>query len=142
MKNKKRIILGMLVLMWMILIFSFSHQTGEESKNSSNILVKQILNIPFFNNEELISFIIRKGAHFTIYFIGGILIYLYFNTYKIPKKNIIISTIIVGILFAISDELHQYFISERSAELRDVAIDSAGIVLGALVLSLIKRKSK
>ena len=35
--NKKRIIYGIFVIAWMILIFSFSSQNGEESQKTSEI---------------------------------------------------------------------------------------------------------
>ena len=39
-------------------------------------------------------------------------------------------------LYAASDELHQLFISERSSQVLDVLIDTAGSLTGTLVLTL------
>ncbi len=38
-----------------------------------------------------------------------------------------------GIAYAGSDELHQHFVPGRQAAFRDVAIDSAGVLLGVML---------
>lgn len=38
-----------------------------------------------------------------------------------------------GVLFAVTDELHQYFVPGRMMELNDFIADSAGILLGVLL---------
>ena len=49
-----------------------------------------------------------------------------------------------GLLYAMSDEYHQTFVMGRSGELRDVLIDSLGIITGivltVLILKLFKSK--
>jgi hypothetical protein len=42
----------------------------------------------------------------------------------------------VGTLYAASDELHQMFSDGRSPQVRDVCIDSAGVLTGVLVTLL------
>ena len=42
----------------------------------------------------------------------------------------------IAALYAATDELHQLFVSERSAQVMDVLIDSAGSLIGTLVLTL------
>lgn len=37
-----------------------------------------------------------------------------------------------GILYAASDELHQYFVPGRACQLRDVVIDGLGVLIGVL----------
>lgn len=44
--------------------------------------------------------------------------------------------IIICILYATSDELHQLFVMGRSCELRDVFIDSLGSVSGIIIYNL------
>jgi len=43
----------------------------------------------------------------------------------------------VGVTYAISDEVHQYFIPGRSARVLDVCIDSAGVLTGIFILVII-----
>ena len=45
-----------------------------------------------------------------------------------------------GTAYAASDELHQLFVPGRSCQFRDVCIDSAGVLAGVLVFSLIKHE--
>ena len=49
------------------------------------------------------------------------------------SKRIWIS-LIVGVLYASSDEIHQYFVPGRSARVFDVMIDSAGVCLGICIV--------
>ena len=44
---------------------------------------------------------------------------------------------LIGVLYAVSDEIHQCFVSGRSGELRDVLIDSAGVICGVVILRLL-----
>lgn len=70
--NKKRIIYGILVIIWMALVFVFSSQNGEESKRTSGYFTDKVVqiissvktDINIEDTEEIISFIIRKMAHF------------------------------------------------------------------------------
>ena len=44
---------------------------------------------------------------------------------------------LIGVLYAVSDEIHQCFVPGRSGELRDVLIDSAGVICGVVILRLL-----
>lgn len=138
--NTKRIIYLILVLLWMITVFSFSNQNGDESQENSDIFTYKIMEVFSLKErenadqiKELISFIIRKTAHFGIYCIGGFFIYGFLDTFNIEKKKVIIFTIIFGMLYACFDEIHQTFVAERSGQLRDVFIDTSGISLITLM---------
>ena len=50
--------------------------------------------------------------------------------------------IIICILYATSDELHQLFVMGRSCELRDVFIYSLGSVSGIIIYNLIEKNKK
>lgn len=129
MKNKRRIIYFILVVIWMISIFCFSHQNGIKSRHTSDIITNKIAQGVVEDKDTIeeakfnISFIIRKSAHFIAYFVGGILIFEFINTFSIKIKYTILLTIIFGLLYAISDEVHQLFIDGRAAQIRDVVID-------------------
>ena len=45
----------------------------------------------------------------------------------------------IGALYAVSDEIHQIFVPGRSCELRDILIDSAGVLVGILAFQLLRR---
>lgn len=147
MNEKIRILSCILVILWMIIVFSFSHQEAVQSSGTSQKVIEVILNVlPVEDNmndnqkQQLISQLqlpIRKLAHFTIYFIGGMLIYLLFSTTKYATKTKAILSQVVATTYAISDELHQYFIPGRAMQFTDVCIDSAGALLGIIIAVLI-----
>ncbi|MBR3153153.1 MAG: VanZ family protein [Clostridia bacterium] len=79
--------------------------------------------------KQEVSYYVRKSAHFIIYLIGGILLFNFVSTFTENNKKRILLAILFVCLYAISDEIHQYFISDRSAEIADVALDTFGAFL-------------
>ena len=141
---KKHYKLG-IVLLWMILIYFFSQQTVNESIRLSSVATMVFTNILelFFPNsafeEEYIHHIVRKLAHFTIYFILGVLVSSLLNIGKRKGKKIVFITGICCLLFAISDETLQLFIYGRGAQVSDVLIDFTGASLGILYVYVWRR---
>ena len=149
----QRNIFGILTIITMIVIFIFSSENGDKSKDTSRGFVRGVVNTFIFTKnldeiqkEELIEnsqFIIRKTAHFTVYTILGINVYGFVNTYKnIKIKYKILITIFVCALYAMSDEFHQLFSSGRSASIRDVCIDTTGAIFGILIFVLVEKCNK
>lgn len=103
MKKKINIIL---VIIWMIVIFMMSSFDANTSSNQSNFIVDIIVNIFNIRNIDILSFIVRKLAHFTEYLILGILVYNLIHSYN---KKVIVG-IVICILYAVSDEIHQLFV--------------------------------
>jgi len=69
--------------------------------------------------------ILRKGAHLTEYAILGGLLYR-----ALGREPLALA---VGIAYAATDELHQYFVRGRHASPVDVAIDAVGVAVGMLI---------
>ena len=136
----KRIIFFILLISTFILIFIFSSQDGNESIKTSQGFIYNILKFFTNNNEKLddiiifLEPIIRKLAHFTIYTLVGIWSINLLETYKLEEKNKIIISLLIGFLYACSDEFHQSFVGERSASIRDVLIDTLGVLFGILIV--------
>lgn len=126
--NNKKINL-ILIIIWMIFIFIMSNFNGENSSNQSGFFVNIISNILKIENTELLSIIIRKIAHFTEYLILAILIYNY-------NKRIYL-TIIICIIYSLSDELHQLLVPDRVFNIYDIIIDSLGSLTGVYMTKLI-----
>lgn len=150
MKKKLSLIL---VIIWMIIIFLFSNQNANESsKMSSGLIEKTIITLyeksDNYNEEmktqivEDYSFYVRKAAHFTEYLILGLLILNYLSYFNYQKKKTILLSLIICIIYAISDEVHQLFIDGRSAQFFDVLVDSVGSSCGSLLMSVFKRHKK
>ena len=140
-KNIIRVILLILLLGTFYIIFGFSGQDGEESSGLSRKVTEFITdNIFQLSNESKIQYInqleyiIRKLAHFSIYTIVGILLMGFVSTYEMEKIKKIYISIVMGITYAISDEIHQAFIPGRAAKLTDVIIDTMGVFLGIVIL--------
>lgn len=145
MKKGKKIILRYgLLIFWMAFIFFMSQQPGDLSSEYSNFVVKvfTLLGLNFDNYfGELATFIVRKGAHFTEYFILFILVYRVIILYTNNKKAAIYSIIFV-FLYACSDEFHQSFVPGRGPAFRDVMIDTSGGVVSCIVLGIINKLKK
>ena len=107
----------------MTTIFCFSHQPSDESSETSGKTIKVILNItPGIaklqeeQKEEIVELlqpIARKLAHFTIYAIGGALIILYFNEFRLSDSKKLILSGTLGCIYSITDEIHQLFIPRK-----------------------------
>lgn len=153
-KNKQiKTVKAILIIIWMIVIFNFSNQGGNESSGTSSKVTKIIINIitkdkeePNKQTMEQIEKIVRKGAHYTIYTIGGFLIMNYTYSMEKTKKQKVLESLLFGAFYASTDELHQYFVPGRSARLFDVGIDTLGVLTGILiylgVMALIDKLSR
>jgi len=128
---KKRISI-VLVILWMTLIFIMSSSNSIESNNQSNYIVNFISNILNITNIDTLSYVIRKIAHLTEYLILGFLVN---NMIKEYNKKIYLS-IIICILYAISDEIHQSLVPGRNPQVLDVLIDSVGSITGIFLLNI------
>lgn len=135
----RKIISILLVLLWMMLIFSFSSSTGEESSGMSDKVIETItltLTDVKKNSEEMeniknkYSFIVRKSAHFFVYFMLGIIVMNAFYTFGVNKYMVIYASIIC-ILYAITDEFHQTFVDHRSGQISDVLLDSSASLIAS-----------
>lgn len=126
------------------LIFYFSHQPGVDSGNLSGSIMEKVLAfIGNFTSREfdtnILEYLIRKSAHFFVYFVLGILSINALRLSKVKGYKAFVIVFIICVLYAASDEFHQSFIPGRSGELKDVAIDSLGSSFGLLIYALFKR---
>ena len=80
--------------------------------------------------------IIRKIAHLSIYALVGSLLMGLVSTFKLKEKTRILISLILGVLYATSDEIHQLFSPGRSAQITDVYIDTLGVLVGIFVILL------
>lgn len=139
------------LVLWMALIFSFSNQKDvDSSKISDSFIDRTVVKIYKIFNEnitkekeneiiEKYTYPIRKFAHYTLYFILGILSFLAVKDYSINKKLIIYS-LLICFLYACSDEFHQLFIIGRSARVLDVIIDTFGSFCSISIFYIFNKK--
>ena len=129
MELHRKIFLVLMVL-WMVMIFLFSSQSGEESSKTSGFILSLL---PFFNNIESAEFYIRKLAHFSIYFLLGLSAFQMFSAYDHSKNKAFLFSILLCFLYACSDEFHQSFSSGRSPQVFDVFIDTMGAFISSFL---------
>lgn len=139
--NKKKIIKSLILILWMGIIFIFSHQpnSGEETKS---ILETALPFINEINLIELTNLFIRKSAHLIEYFILTLLTVSLLKEYTKNERKIIISSLIFCFLYACTDEYHQSFIIGRTSAFKDVLIDTIGGLTFILIYYLSKKYSK
>lgn len=146
----------LLVIAVMVMIYCFSAQTGAESGAMSGRITMWILNlvVPGFGDfspekqetiRSTVSFVVRKLAHFSVYALLGFSLMLHIA--QIEKKIAVrlpwLWSWAAGTLYAASDEFHQGFVAGRGPSLRDVMIDSSGVIAGTLLLLwIIRRRTK
>lgn len=139
------------LVLWMALIFSFSNQKDvDSSKISDGFIDRTVVKIYKVFNEnitkekeneiiEKYTYPIRKLAHYTLYFVLGILSFLVVKDYSINKKLIIYS-LLICFLYACSDEFHQLFVIGRSASIKDVIIDTFGSFCSISIFYIFNKK--
>lgn len=143
----KRIIFGVLIIVNCITIFGFSSQDSEKSAETSSVVVDKVVETISNVNKKAkkedlkksVTFWVRKSAHFSIYALLGVWLMLFVNTFNISTRNKIIICVLFGLIYAISDEFHQSFVSGRSMELRDVIIDTCGCFVGSGILGTLTK---
>lgn len=119
----KKIIFTILLVLWMIIMFLLSNQAGTESSKTSGVIINAIIEfiqsvsiIQIDNLENVlgtITTLVRKGAHLTMYAIGGILAYFTYDSYKKVSRKDLKYIILFMLVFATLDEFHQYFVPRK-----------------------------
>jgi VanZ family protein len=128
-----------LVLLWMLLIFYLSSEGSDTSSGRSDAIVEVVRNVSSLPN-DILTFLTRKAAHITAYFILGVLIYNLVRSYVPRARKAIGASILLVAAYAVTDEFHQLFVPGRSGEVRDVLIDTSAGLVGVVVTFFIIKK--
>lgn len=148
MKITLRIILWTAVVAWMALIFSFSMETAAESSETSGGLIRYFMERYLdgfteltpdeqFMKIESVSKFVRKSAHFAVFAVLGFLTFAALRSCDLSGKRAFLPAVLIGALYAVSDEIHQTFVPGRAGMVRDVILDTCGVVTGAAAMWLI-----
>ena len=140
----KRVLFIVMLLAAFYVIFNFSAQDGEKSGNLSlkvtNFIVNLFSKVKNMDTSlrmhyvERLHPIIRKLAHFSIYCLVGFSVMGFWCTFDIKNKYKLLWSILLGVSYAASDEFHQSFVPGRGPSIRDVCIDSAGVLTGIFIM--------
>lgn len=140
MKKRKWLFLG--CILWACVIFSFSLQPADMSNDTSMGFISKVLGfimpglMEYMENMpqeqlDMLHHIVRKGAHFTEYFVLGILSgasAVVWNEW-IGKKKYVIAMLYCVVVASI-DETIQLFVDGRAGRIQDVLLDSVGAAAG------------
>ena len=146
--NSRRIVAWLPVILWMSVIFFASTEAGSPKRTSRIIgpILRWIK--PDISPETIsnVQHVIRKGAHLFEYGVLAVLVWL---ARRFEKKNwkewswrearYIVAFCAV---YAVTDELHQQFVSSRHASPVDVGIDTMGAAAALLAIWLLGRWRK
>lgn len=153
-----------LTILLMVFIFCQSALPADLSQQESGAVVRLLASF-LYAEESIISFAVRKGAHFLEYLLlGASLFYTVKDRRRaegapkvgqevdggraaagMPAAGGVFGFFIPWIfaaLYAASDEVHQYFVPGRSCELRDVLIDACGAATGVGIAWLGQRRKE
>ncbi|MDE7036951.1 MAG: VanZ family protein [Lachnospiraceae bacterium] len=156
----KKIILNILkplsflpALAMMYIIYSFSAQTGEASGNLSYAVSYKIVEIgndileTGFTEAQIgryahrIEHPVRKLAHMTEYFLLAAAVSFPFYVYGLRGKKLMLTVSLICVAFAAGDEYHQSFVAGRGPSIKDVMIDSIGVLFEVLFFQLLYKLS-
>lgn len=112
------------VLLWVSGIYLLSAQSG--------------LRVSAVNWQD---FYLRKLAHIFEYFVLCFLVFRGFHYGSgLNRPKSLILAFIFALIYAVTDELHQSFVSDRQGRVRDILIDSLGIFSAVWLLAAGKLK--
>ena len=125
------------LLLWMAVIFGASADT-KSTEHTSRILEPFLRWLdPNVSAETIegVRLFVRKGAHLTEF---GLMAWLAWRALWKPKRKderpwswrIAAAALALVVIYAVTDEVHQRFVPNRTGSLKDVCIDTAGGILG------------
>jgi VanZ family protein len=117
----KRISRWLPSMIWMLVIFWLSHQTGSELNGMFPWLSRLFPWIDSFN-----------FGHFIAYFILALFYWYGLSSPTVLAKALVV---VLCLLYGITDEYHQSFIADRMPDLIDIRNDTIGALLAMLVVS-------
>lgn len=155
--NSKIHIHALVTVIIMIFIFVQSALPSDLSQQESGVIVSFLSNF-LWTDSELLSFVVRKCAHFAEYTLLGWSLALTVADYLERLRGAqpggsnrakpgdlrgaqLMAPWLIGTAYAVTDEIHQYFVPGRSCEVRDVVIDSCGVLVGALIVAKLARRA-
>ena len=138
------------MLFWMAVIFGFSAQSAEDSSEISGGLIRRVIEtvMPDFSEMsaeeqdaivESWQTVVRKVGHMAEYTVLGVLSWITMGFHFSRFRRRVGVAAGIGLLYAITDEVHQIFVPDRGPGVLDVVIDFAGVCIGIAVAAVITR---
>ena len=138
-ENRKTKLHILITILIMLFIFWQSAMPAAVSELESGSIVSRLAEW-LQADEDLVSFVVRKSAHFTEFLILGVSLFL--TVRDLRKRPSFWIPWAIGAMYAVSDELHQHFVPGRSCEVRDMIIDACGVLVGVVICRWMARKKQ
>lgn len=127
---------------WMGIIFYLSAQPAEESSELSSNAMQLILQ--FVGNiiavdETSFHYMVRKGAHLSAYLLLAMLMMFATERGRMRGWSQAGFVMVICVLYAASDEVHQLFVPGRGGQLSDVGIDAIGALVGVVCYMIVRK---
>ena len=142
MTNKRKIaliIFLVLTIIWMGLVFYLSAENADASSKTSQAFLDQLIAMFNIKTRASLEGTIRTWAHFVLYLSGGLVSSGFFMFWLLEHKRKFLYCSAFGVLYAVSDEIHQIFVPGRAFEVKDIVVDCAGFLLGVMVVGVMRR---
>ena len=141
-KKHGPLVFDILVSVAVVVITTWSSgQTAEVSGGASRGIVHWILAfLPGEHTEATVSLLdhlLRKAAHFTLYFILGCSLTGCFRRQR--RVPYVLAVLLTGAVLAGLDEFHQIFVDGRGPQFSDVVLDTCGVAAGCLLATAFHR---
>lgn len=154
-KKNLGLLLFIIFILWTGVIFYFSSQPSNVSNTQSKMTVKiitavndvfdisdtkiytklegKIKDIWLFDKYQSPNSVVRKSAHFGIYFLLGMISCGFGYIYSKKILMGFLQGFSLPVVIAVLDEFNQKFVG-RTSSLNDVIIDGAGAITGTLII--------
>ena len=138
---KKKYLWGLVVL-YLMFIFGNSMRSGEVSGSLSMEIAETVAGILkrfniAVNDFHSLHYFIRKRAHFSEFFILGLLVQRVNSRQPLMKNEKLV--FLLFLLTGFADEFIQLFAQERAGKITDSLIDCSGYISGWVIVMLIKK---
>ena len=135
------------VIAWMSIIFFFS--TNLFSGSQTSRIIRPFLKwfAPDISAESIatVQLVFRKIAHLVEYAILSILCCRALakqDKLRVLQLAALVQAVLIAVAYAAFDEWHQSWTDERFGSPLDVAIDSVGAIVGAVLFSWLSRRKR
>ena len=123
-RSTRRLTRWLPAIAWMTVIFLLSSQSGLR-----------------VSEDAAVDRPIRIVAHLATYaLLAGFLLWALSGRHA-PSGRAVLSALLLTLLYALSDELHQALVPGRTGRLDDVVVDMVGGVVGVVVAAILQSRS-
>lgn len=140
-RTTQRLVWTVAFIIWLCVIWGHSLMPADVSSAESSrfvFLVRPIFGLFGCEDEDLMTFFIRKCAHFSEYVVMAILAARAACAWFETRRAALLAALVVWAAVPCVDETIQLFVPGRDGRFTDVLIDMSGGLLGLCLAGLIR----